>query len=582
MNLQDRGNMYIPVDNLDLMTVNSCIDNKVNEDLEYSFADIFDVSEIQQLQDAFSFATGVASIITDVDGTPITKPSSFCSLCFNVIRKTEKGLKNCMLCHSIIGRTKKDGPRIKKCFCGSLIDGGASIMVGDKHIANWRIGQILTSEYNIDDMLSYADEIGVERDIFINELDKVNRMSKQQFNKICDYLFFTTQLLSKLAIKNIMQDKEKHLDQSSYFLSIVKDITERKNMEEKILYLSYHDQLTGIYNRRFYEKELKRLDIRRNLPMSIAIGDVNGMKLINDTFGHASGDKLLKKVAEVIKRSCRVDDIIARLGDDEFIILLPKTDAVATEKIIKRIKSLAFNEKIESIGISISFGYETKHNENIEIHEIIKKAEHYMHKKKLFESQNMKGNAINAIIATLHKNNKTEELHSNRVASICEKMGIALDLSEDQIMELKTVGLLHDIGKIAIDDDVLHNGRKLTDYEWKEIKRHSEIGYRILCTANGMSDIAECVLSHHERWDGTGYPKGLKQEKIPLMSRIVAIIDAYDAMISERSYKRAMPEKAAVEELQKNAGTQFDSKLVSIFIEKVLGKSVSNNIAFKS
>ncbi|WP_312653168.1 diguanylate cyclase [Aminipila sp.] len=362
------------------------------------------------------------------------------------------------------------------------------------------------------------------------------------------------------------------LKDEKVFLSIVRNITQRKKTEEKILYLSYHDQLTGIYNRRFYEGELKKIDIKENLPISVAMGDVNGLKLINDTFGHAAGDELIKKVAQVMKKSCRVDDIIARLGGDEFILLLPKTDSSETEKIVRRIKHLALNEKVGLMDISISFGYETKNNENEDIREVIKKAEKYMYKKKLFEGQNMKGNTINAIMDTLHKNNKREELHSSRVANMCEKMGTVLGLSEDEIMELKTVGLLHDIGKIAIDDNVLHSTKKLSDYQWKEIKRHSEIGYRILCTANGMSDLAEYVLFHHERWDGKGYPKGLKGETIPLMSRIVAIIDSYDAMISERSYRHALSEKAALEELQKNAGTQFDSKLISIFIEKVLEK----------
>lgn len=558
MNLQ---NMYKQADNLDSMTVNSCIEDKISEDLQYNFTDFFDLSEIQRIQDAFSFSMGVASIITNVDGTPITKPSNFCSLC-NVIRNTEKGLKNCILSHSIIGRCKKDGPQIKKCFSGGLIDGAVSIMVGDKHVANWHIGQVLMNEYKNQDMLTYADEIGADRNIFINELNKVNRMSKKQFNDVCNSLFLITQFLSELAIKDIATPCIDELEETN------------KALEEKILYLSYYDQLTGVYNRRFYQEELKRLDVGRNLPISIVIADVNGLKLINDNFGYDVGDKLIKKVAEVIKTSCRKNDFIARLGGDKFVILLPKTNGIEAEQIIKRIKNSALNEKVQSIDISITFGYETKHNENVKIHEIITKAEHDMHKKKPFECQNMKGSAINAVIDTFNKNNKREELHSFRVASICEKMGMALALPENQIMKLKTVGLLHDIGKIGIDENILHNTKKLTDYEWKEIKRHSEIGYKILSTANGMSDIAECVLLHHERWDGKGYPRGLKEEKIPLMSRIVAIIDAYDAMTSERSYRSALPKEVALEELQNNAGTQFDSKLVSVFIEKVLEESV--------
>ena len=356
-------------------------------------------------------------------------------------------------------------------------------------------------------------------------------------------------------------------------VGVSRNIEERKKAEKEILYLSYHDQLTGLYNRRFYEEELKRLDVERNLPLTLVIGDVNGLKLINDSFGHVMGDELLKKVAKVIRIGCRTDDIIARLGWDEFVIILPKMDVIEVAKVINRFNDLSLQEKIGSIDISISFGYETKNNNEEKIEEIFKKAEDHMYKKKLFESPSMRGKTIQAIINTLHEKNTREEAHSNRVSLFCENMGKALSLLEEEIQELKTVGLLHDIGKIAIDETILNKPDKLTDDEWNEIKRHPEIGYRILSTVNDMSDMANYVLYHHERWDGKGYPKGLKGEEIPFVSRIISVVDTYDAMTSERSYRGALPETIAIEELQKYAGIQFDPELVSIFIEKVLGKS---------
>jgi len=350
------------------------------------------------------------------------------------------------------------------------------------------------------------------------------------------------------------------------------DITDRKKAEEEILYISYHDHLTGLYNRRFYEEESKRLDIESNLPMTIVMGDVNGLKLINDSFGHGVGDELLKRVAEVIRLGCRSGDMIARLGGDEFVILLPKTDIYETEQIIKHITDLSLSQKVGSIDISISFGYETKNNKEEKIHEIFKNAEDHMYKKKLFESPSMRGETINAIIKTLHEKNKREEQHSHRVSELCKSMGEAIGLPEHEVKELMSVGLLHDIGKIAIDENVLNKPSKLTDDEWKEIKRHPEIGYRILNTVNDMSDMAKYTLYHHERWDGKGYPKGIKGEEIPFVSRIITIADAYDAMTSERSYRSALPEEVVIKELQKNAGTQFDPELVGVFIENVLGK----------
>lgn len=357
-----------------------------------------------------------------------------------------------------------------------------------------------------------------------------------------------------------------------------RDISERNKMEQQLEYLSYHDQLTGLYNRRFFEEELKRLDVKRNFPLSIVMADVNGLKLINDSFGHAEGDKLLEKVAEVISKGCRADEIVARLGGDEFVILLPRTDANETERVIKRIKNLARNEKIGSVAISISFGWETKNYEEERMSDILKKAEDHMYKKKLFESPSMRGKTINAIINTLYEKDGQEEEHSHRVSVLCESMGKALNLPEEEIEKLKTVGLLHDIGKIAIEESILNKPGKLTDREWEEVKRHPEIGYRILSTVNEMSEIAEYVLSHHEKWDGGGYPKCLQGEEIPLQSRIIAVADTFDAMTSERSYRSALPEAYAIEELQKYAGSQFDREVVRVFIEKVLNKPLEKEV----
>lgn len=353
-------------------------------------------------------------------------------------------------------------------------------------------------------------------------------------------------------------------------IAISRDITDERKNQKKIEFLSYNDQLTGLYNRRFFEEEIERLNNKENLPLTIVMADVNGLKLINDSFGHAAGDELLKKVSAVMLNACADKGIISRVGGDEFVILLPKTNELEAGKILKRISKLASKEKVESINLSISFGFDTKHYDDENVFEVLKKAENFMYKKKLFESPSMRGKTIGAIINTLHEKNKREEQHSHRVSEYCNLLGKAMNLPDGEIQELKTVGLLHDIGKVAIDENILNKPGKLTDEEWKEIKRHPEIGYRILSSVNDMAEMSEYVLAHHERWDGKGYPKGLKGEQIPLKSRIIAIADAFDAMISERSYRSALSKEIAVEELIKNAGIQFDPELVKIFIEKIV------------
>ncbi len=356
------------------------------------------------------------------------------------------------------------------------------------------------------------------------------------------------------------------------FHALCRDISDRKQMENRLQFLSYHDQLTGLYNRRFFEQELDRLDQEKYYPFTITMADINGLKLINDSFGHVAGDECIIKVAKVIIEGIREKDIVCRLSGDEFIILSPNTSVNEVKKLIDKIKESVSKETVKFVNLSVSFGACSKNSLEEPMTEVLKKAEDYMYKKKLFESPSMRGKTIYTIIAALHEKNPREEQHSQRVSQLCEKMGSVLGLHEDDIRELKTVGLLHDIGKVAIEEGILNKNGKLTEDEMDEIRKHPEIGYRILSTVNELAEMAEYVLAHHERWDGLGYPKGLKGEEIPKQSLIIAIADAYDAMISERSYRKTLTKEYAISELIKGAGTQFSKKYVELFVEKVINE----------
>ncbi len=384
-----------------------------------------------------------------------------------------------------------------------------------------------------------------------------------------------TVLLSKDGTERPIEDSAAPIkDEDGNINGVVlvfRDFTEKKERQEKIDYLSYHDYLTGLYNRRFYEEELSRLDTERNLPITLVMGDINGLKLTNDAFGHLVGDKLLKKVSEVMKKECRVDDIIARVGGDEFMLLLTNTNSEEAGIIVKRINKTLKREKIDSIIPSVSFGWATKYAANEVISKVAKLAEDNMYRRKLSESSSMRNRTIKVIIRTLYEKSKREEEHSQRVSELCAAIGLALDRSAEDISELRTVGLMHDIGKITLDETTLNKSGKLNDTEWLDIKRHSETGYRILSSVNEFSQIAEYVIAHHERWDGKGYPKGLKGDEIPLQARIMAIADAYDAMNCDRPYRKALSEDMIIAEIKKNAGKQFDPVIARVFVEKVLG-----------
>ena len=348
---------------------------------------------------------------------------------------------------------------------------------------------------------------------------------------------------------------------------VFRDITEEKEQERIIEYLSYHDQLTGLYNRTYFEKELKRLDNESSLPLSVIIADLNGLKLINDAFGHRMGDRFLKTVAEVIKRNCREKDVVARWGGDEFIILLPATNSTQVEAVARRIQNKFRETTIDSVSVSVSLGWYTKQHPDEEIKEVFDEAENNMYRAKLFASPGVLNNTLKAIMESLYEKSKWEEGHSQRVCKLSKLLGSKLKLSEKEVEELGLLGNFHDIGKVAIDGNILNKPGKLTEDEFREIKRHPEVGYRILKLVKELEEIANCVLTHHERWDGKGYPKGLKGEEIPIQSRILAVVDAFDAMVGGRSYSDILSLQGAIKELENNAGTQFDPEIVAAFID---------------
>lgn len=357
-------------------------------------------------------------------------------------------------------------------------------------------------------------------------------------------------------------------------IGISRDITERKKREEERFYLTYHDVLTGLYNRAFFEEKRKLIDIEQQMPYSVIVGDINGLKLINDAFGHEEGDKLLIEIAKILRLCCREEDIICRLGGDEFCILLPKTNAKSAESIIEIIKKKCrdYSNKAEkeTYYASISLGHATKLKIEEPFEKVFRVAEELMYRAKLFKYKSVHSSIISSIKTTMfEKSNETEE-HAERLALLSKKLGKALGLDNDAINELELLATLHDIGKITISDSVLKKPDKLTEDDWVEMKKHPEVGYRISNASQELKHISEYILSHHERWDGKGYPQGLSGKNIPLLSRILAIVDSYDAMTEDRVYRKAMTKDEAIKEIINNAGTQFDPEIARIFVDEVL------------
>ncbi len=349
------------------------------------------------------------------------------------------------------------------------------------------------------------------------------------------------------------------------------DISERKERDRRIEYLTFHDSLTNVYNRAFFKEEMERLDFEQYLPLSYIISDINGLKLINDALGHMVGDLSLIEFAKVLKSNTRKNDVLARVGGDEFAILLPQTSSYEAEIIMSSIR-LQCNKTIVAINdqkleLSVSLGYATKTEKAESLSHITKIAEDFMYSRKLLERESFHSAFFNSLKRTMFERSQETEEHAERLIDLTRMIGKNMGLDGSQLNELQLFAAMHDIGKISIDNNILTKPGKLTDDEWLDMKKHPGIGYRIAMTSSDLRPIAEYILCHHERWDGKGYPQGLTGEDIPLLSRILAVADAYDAMTSDRTYRKAMLGEHAINEIIENSGTQFDPGVVETFLK---------------
>jgi diguanylate cyclase (GGDEF)-like protein/PAS domain S-box-containing protein len=356
-------------------------------------------------------------------------------------------------------------------------------------------------------------------------------------------------------------------------ISTLVDITSRKKYEQEILFLSYSDRLTGLRNREYIEKKFKELDNDPKISYSIIMGDLNGLKLTNDTFGHNEGDRLLCAIANILKNVCEEDDIIGRWGGDEFIILVLNKKPSYVSNLIENIKSECAKVNDFTFNLSIALG-SVKKDELANAEAAMGLAEERMYRNKLTEARSSSNSTISSLLKTLHEKHSETEEHTQRIKNLSVRLGKKLGLSQDKLDELELLSVLHDIGKIGISGNILMKPGKLTKEEWEIMKKHTEIGYRIAKSAPRLAHVADEILCHHERFDGTGYPKGLKGEEIPLLSRIINIVDSFDVMTHSRCYKEASSVEYAIEELKRCSGTQFDPVIAEIFIKLLVEEKI--------
>ncbi len=370
------------------------------------------------------------------------------------------------------------------------------------------------------------------------------------------------------AVHHIYLNVDTIPDTSQSVASLI-DITERKQSEEKIRYLSLHDSLTGLYNRTFFDEEMQRLSNSREFPITSISADIDGLKFINDTMGHAKGDELLQAAARVLQESLRSSDILARVGGDEFALLMPRTDKATGDKIAKRIlsSSVRHNHKHPELPLYLSIGTATASKKGMSLEIAYRKADDLMYRQKRAHSQNINQNIVNMLVSALNKMDYIAQGHAYRLGSLCRALGKKLDMPPELLTRLDLLAQVHDLGHVAVPEHILFKPGPLSEEEWDIMRQHAEKGYNIAASSLDLVEVSGLILKHHERFDGHGYPQGLQGQEIPIECRILAIADAFDAMTSNRAYSKGKTRPEALQELKKQAGTQFDPELVQIFIE---------------
>ncbi|MDF2986427.1 MAG: domain S-box/diguanylate cyclase protein [Eubacterium sp.] len=414
----------------------------------------------------------------------------------------------------------------------------------------------------------------LENIVYKEERDLLLDAFNQCKNKEADFLRVELRVAkkSKEVLWIVVRGKVVQYDEEGVpvrFICTISDISERKKLEEESIFLSQTDIVTGLKNRAFLEDTMKRSE-RYSLENTwIIMGDVNGLKLINDSFGHLEGDRLLKTIGTILKDCCPEEDIPARWGGDEFVVYIRDKSEVYVVNLMKSIKKACDRVKDYPIKVSITLGYASRGKELLALNTVLKLAEERMYRHKLLESRSTRSSIIASLEQTLHEKHIETLEHTKRIRKMCVRVGTRMGLTHEELDELVLLGALHDIGKIGIPESILMKPGKLTDEEWVSMKKHTEIGYRIAAATPELAHIADDILYHHERFDGTGYPHGLSGKNIPKLARILSIVDSFDVMTHERVYKNSMGVEEAVAELRKCSGKQFDPEIVELFISSL-------------
>jgi len=414
-------------------------------------------------------------------------------------------------------------------------------------------------------------------------------------------------LLERVSRTYLEADQDRYTIERSLSISsremkqLYEALAAEKAALERATELAITDPLTGLANHRGAHLRLDELvrsgpGGRRSL--SLILADLDGLKLFNDTYGHTSGDDILRLVAQVFREHCGPEDVACRYGGDEFLLILPAQGRRSALALARRLSAAVGRSEFRSpsgerIPTSLSLGIASMPADALTVEKLIAAADAAMYDAKrrglrarpdasvVSEARTADTvfGVLDSLVQAIDAKDHYTKRHSDVVAEYAMKLAARLRLSEESQRALRMAGLLHDVGKLVIPDEVLKKPGSLSPEEYKVVKQHVVIGEVLIRELPQLKDIIQAVSCHHERYDGSGYPRGLKGRRIPLLGRIIAIADAYSAMILDRPYRKALTLRQVITELESGAGNQFDPEMVSVFVDLVLEGTKSARVA---
>ncbi len=526
---------------------------------KYKFEDLFDMDKVQKLTDSIAEALGLGIVIVSPEGVPITRPSNFCSFCLDVVRSSEIGNRNCIYSDSVLGR-KSDKPIMAKCLSAGLVDAGISIIINGKHLASWMVGQVMLEE----ELLSDADQrerahmLGIDETLFLNEIQSVTRMTREQFHKILEMIRVLAMQLSELGMQSYIQQEE---------LTYIKEVETELRSENKKLEQSHNiDELTGLYTKACFDEKLQELINAKAYPIVLVSGDMNNLKLNNDVFGHQTGDVAIRAVGSILREQAGANYLVGRRSGDEFLVAMPRGSKEEAEDYCRRIHVACADVTETIVPPSVSLGYAVLYSDADEPKFVKKQAEDAMYSAKVQKKRthNINEDIMEVLFERQYLLRKQVEATITRIGRFARY----LKLEEHTIKVLKLSAKLQDIGLIAVPEKIVKKRGEYTEEEYAELAKHTLIGYRLVRLYEESFTTANTILQSHECWSGQGYPNRIKEKEILYTSRILHIVSSYsDWIYRDTTDAEVSGVEVARKRLLEEAGRQFDPELVHLFLQ---------------